>query len=229
MAGPGVRSTDRASLRRLDDLLGEHLLVPAVAQQDTIELVIAAWSVPAVMRLLRDDEALRYEILADICGVDTGETMQVVYHLWSPLSPDWLRVIADGLSRDDPRAPSITFLWPGAEWGEREAYDMFGIVFEGNRDLRRIYMPPDYLAFPLRKDFLLADDASRAPGAGIRHMELAFQPAEQRARPVRRTSPGTGAVLAAGEEPRRLPGAPAIAGGRTGAGERAGAGDEVQP
>ena len=50
--------------------------------------------------------------------------------------------------------PSVTFLWKGAEWAEREAYDMFGIIFEGNRDLRRIYMPPDYTSFPLRKDFL---------------------------------------------------------------------------
>ena len=65
--------------------------------------------------------------------------------------------------------PSVTFLWNGAEWAEREAYDMFGIIFEGNRDLRRIYMPPDYLGFPLRKDFLLPDDASRSPGQGIRH------------------------------------------------------------
>ena len=48
-------------------------------------------------------------------------------------------MIADGLSRDDPRVPSVTFLWKGAEWAEREAYDMFGIIFEGNRDLRRIY------------------------------------------------------------------------------------------
>ena len=56
---------------------------------------------------------------------------------------------ADGLSRDDPRVPSVTFLWKGAEWMEREAYDMFGITFEGNRDLRRIYMPPDYTSFPL--------------------------------------------------------------------------------
>jgi len=110
------------------------------------------------MRTLREDPAFRFEILADICGVDTGTVLQVVYHLWSPLSPEWLRVIADGLPREDPRIPSITFLWKGAEWGEREAYDMFGIVFEGNRDLRRIYMPPDYRGFPLRKDFLLADD-----------------------------------------------------------------------
>ena len=164
---------------------------------DTIELVIAPASVPAVMRTLREDGDLRFELLADICGVDTGLTMQVVYHLWSPLSPDWVRVIADGLSREDPRVPSITFLWPGAEWGEREAYDMFGIEFEGNRDLRRIYMPPDYLAFPLRKDFAMPDDSSRGPGQGIRHMEQPVAPGEVRASLVIRTSPGAGAVLGA--------------------------------
>jgi NADH-quinone oxidoreductase subunit C len=212
VAGPGVRTTDRSPLHRIQELLAEHLLVPAVRLGDTIELVIPAGPVPTVLRTLRDDEALRFEILSDICGVDTGRTMQVVYHLWSPLSPDWLRVIADGLSRDDPRVPSITFLWPGAEWGEREAYDMFGIVFEGNRDLRRIYMPPDYLAFPLRKDFLLADDASRSPGQGIRAMELALPPAETRSRPVLRTSLGSGAVLGADGKRLRVAGGGSLLG-----------------
>jgi NADH:ubiquinone oxidoreductase subunit C len=182
-------------LGRIEGRLGDRLLVPAAAAGDTIELVVAPASVPAVMRTLRDDTDLRYEILADLCGVDTGLTMQVVYHLWSPLASDWLRVIADGLSREDPRVPSITFLWNGAEWGEREAYDMFGIIFEGNRDLRRIYMPPDYLAFPLRKDFALADDASRAPGAGIRHMEMPHPPSETRSPLTLRVSPGAGAVI----------------------------------
>ena len=128
------------------------------------------------MRTLHDDPDLRFRLLADICGVDTGSTMQVVYHVWSDTSPDWLRVIVVDLPRNDPRLPSITFLWKGAEWGEREAYDMFGLIFEGNRDLRRIYMPPDYVSFPLRKDFLLPDDASRSPGMGIRHMEQAAHP-----------------------------------------------------
>ena len=86
--------------------------------------------------------------------------------------------------------PSVTFLWNGAEWAEREAYDMFGIIFEGNRDLRRIYMPPDYQGFPLRKDFLLPDDASRSPGQGIRHMEQPLPPAETGRRPVLRVQPG---------------------------------------
>jgi NADH-quinone oxidoreductase subunit C len=183
--------------------------VPAALRADGLELIIAAGSVPLVLRGLREDAELRYEILADLCGVDTGLTMQVVYHLWSPLTSHWLRVVADGLSRDDPRVPSITFLWPGAEWAEREAYDMFGIIFEGNRDLRRIYMPPDYLAFPLRKDFALADDASRAPGEGIRHMERPAAPAEARIAPVLRSSPGTGAVI--GPDGSRLPIAPSRA------------------
>jgi NADH-quinone oxidoreductase subunit C len=86
-------------------------------------------------------------------------------------------VIAVGLSREDPRVPSATFLWTGAEWMEREAYDMFGITFEGNRDLRRIYMPPDYTSFPLRKDFYLADDSARSSGAGVRHVERTAAPA----------------------------------------------------
>jgi NADH:ubiquinone oxidoreductase subunit C len=69
---------------------------------------------------------------------------------------------------------------------EREAYDMFGIVFEGNRDLRRIYMPPDYTSFPLRKDFYLPDDAARSPGGGVRSMERPHTPLAPGAAPVRR-------------------------------------------
>jgi len=165
------------------------------------------------MRTLREDPAFRFEILSDICGVDTGTALQVVYHLWSPLSPDWLRVIADGLPREDPRVPSVTFLWKGAEWGEREAYDMFGIVFEGNRDLRRIYMPPDYVGFPLRKDFLMPDDASRSPGMGIRYMEQPVPTAETGRRPVLRSSPGTGSLITPGGSAIGAGGAGAIGSG----------------
>jgi NADH-quinone oxidoreductase subunit C len=143
--------------------------------------------VTEVIRDLHDDPAFGFEILADLAGVDTGTDMQVVYHLWSPLTPDWLRIIAVGMPRDEPRVPSLTGLWPGAEWMERETYDMFGIIFEGNRDLRRIYMPPDYASFPLRKDFYLADDAARSPGGGVRHMEQTHVPTQATPSVVRRT------------------------------------------
>src|SRR5918999_1636536 len=177
---------DRLFRRRVEARFGDRLTGPVRQRHDTTEIRIRPADVPDVLRTLHDDPEFRFTFLSDLAGVDTGTAMQVVYHLWSDVTPDWLRVIADGMPRDDPRVPSVTFLWKGAEWMEREAYDMFGIVFEGNRDLRRIYMPADYVSFPLRKDFLLADDAARSPGEGFRHMEQTHQPAETLRQPVRR-------------------------------------------
>ena len=167
---------DRALKGRLEARFGDQLAGPVRQRHDETEIRIRPGDVTQVLTALHDEPEFRFEFLADLCGVDTGEVMQVVYHLWSDTTPDWLRVIADGLSREDPRVPSATFLWKGAEWQEREAYDMFGITFEGNRDLRRIYMPPDYTSFPLRKDFFLPDDAARSPGAGVRPMERTHTP-----------------------------------------------------
>jgi NADH-quinone oxidoreductase subunit C len=178
---------DRALKLRLEARFGEALHGPVRQRLDETEVRIGPKDVTEVLRALHDEPDLGFSVLADLAGVDTGDTMQVVYHLWSGATGDWLRVIAEGLPRDDPRVPSVTFLWKGAEWMERETYDMFGIVFEGNRDLRRIYMPPDYTSFPLRKDFYLADDAARSPGAGVRHMERTHSPAGTVAGTVRRT------------------------------------------
>ena len=160
-------------------------------RHDQTEIRIAAGATVDVLRTLHDDPAFRFEVLADLAGVDTGDSMQVVYHLWSETTPDWLRVIVVDLDREDPRVPSATFLWKGAEWMEREAYDMFGLVFEGNRDLRRIYLPDDFGSFPLRKDFHLPDDAARSPGGGVRPMERAGAPKDADETTLRRTSPAT--------------------------------------
>ena len=181
---------DRILKGRLVARFGERLVGPVRQRHDETEIRVAAGDVPDVMRTLNDDPELRFQLLADLCGVDTGTTLQVTYHLWSPISSDWLRVIAMDLPREDPRVPSVTFLWKGAEWMEREAYDMFGIVFEGNRDLRRIYMPDDYVSHPLRKDFHLADDASRSPAAGVRNMERVGTPADATHATVVRKSAG---------------------------------------
>jgi NADH-quinone oxidoreductase subunit C len=167
---------DRRLRTRLEARFGDQLTGPVRQRHDETELRVAPGDLTQVLTALHDEPEFRFVFLADLCGVDTGRVMQTVYHLWSETTTDWLRIVVDGLSRDDPRVPSITFLWPGAEWMEREAYDMFGITFEGNRDLRRIYMPPDYTSFPLRKDFYLADDAARSPGAGVRPMEQVHAP-----------------------------------------------------
>jgi NADH-quinone oxidoreductase subunit C len=167
---------DRPLARRLEVRFEGQLHGHARQRHDQTEIRIGAGDVQDVLRSLHDEPELGFTMLVDLAGVDTGTEMQVVFHLYSATTTDWLRVIAEGLSRDDPRVPSVTFLWPGAEWMERETYDMFGITFEGNRDLRRIYMPPDYTSFPLRKDFYLPDDAARSPGAGVRHVERTESP-----------------------------------------------------
>ena len=178
---------DRQLRARLEKRFADQASGPVRQRHDTTELRIGAADLTVVMTALHDEPDLEFVILADLAGVDTGDHMQVVYHLWSAKTPDWLRVIADGLPRDNPRIATLTGLWPGAEWMERETYDMFGIIFEGNRDLRRIYMPPDYTSFPLRKDFYLPDDAARSPGGGVRHMERTHVPTQATDRVVRRT------------------------------------------
>jgi NADH-quinone oxidoreductase subunit C len=140
--------------------------------EDTVEFQIDGSDTVDVLTLLRDDPELDFFMLADEAAVDygPGAHLEVVYHLYSDKHPAWVRVRAR-VDRSDPRIASITHLWKGAEFHEREAYDMMGIIFEGNRDLRRIYMSPDYRSFPLRKDFILPDDAADSPAAGVNPLE----------------------------------------------------------
>ena len=111
-------------------------------------LEVCAW--------LRDDPECDYVMLLDVTAAhwpDSREPMEVIYHLYSLGRNDRLRLkVRTG---DTGPVPSVTPLWASAEWNEREAYDMFGIVFEGHPDLRRILMPEDYTDFPLRKELPL--------------------------------------------------------------------------
>ena len=148
-------------------------LAPTVwTDEDTVEVRIDGERNVKLLEVLRDDPELHFFMLADAAAVDYGpsEHFEVVYHLYSDLHPAWLRVRAR-VDRADPHLPTITGLWEGACFHEREMYDMMGIVFDGSRDLRRIYMSPDYRSFPLRKDFLLPDDAADSPAAGVDPLE----------------------------------------------------------
>jgi NADH-quinone oxidoreductase subunit C len=140
--------------------------------EDTVEFQVDGARAVDVLTQLRDDPDLAFFILADEAAVDygPGERFEVVYHLFSWKHPAWLRVRAH-VDRADPRIGTITHLWEGATFHEREIYDMMGIVFEGNRDLRRIYMSPDYRSFPQRKDFILPDDAADSPAHGVNPLE----------------------------------------------------------
>ena len=125
--------------------------------RDETTLHIKKEDIIAVCTFLRDDEDCKFDYLSDLCGADayTPENrFEVVYNLYSLQNKQRLRlkVLTD---ESDLHVPSVTMVWPGAGWPEREAYDMFGIIFDGNSDLRRMYMPEEFEYFPLRKDFPL--------------------------------------------------------------------------
>ncbi len=111
----------------------------------------------AVCMFLRDDTDCRFDYLSDLCGADAytpEDRFEVIYNLYSLANKERLR-LKISTDESDLHVPSVTSVWPGAEWPEREAFDMFGIIFDGNKDLRRMYMPEEFEHFPLRKDFPL--------------------------------------------------------------------------
>ena len=112
--------------------------------------------IPDTIALLRDDPKCRFGCLMDICGADYPERemrFDVVYHLLSP----WLnhRIRVRTMTDATAAVPSIVGLFPAANWFEREAYDLYGILFEGHPDLRRILTDYGFQGHPLRKDFPL--------------------------------------------------------------------------
>ncbi len=107
-----------------------------------------------VARFLRDDPELCYNFLENLCGVDylgREPRFEVVYHLLSFANRHRI-CLKVGVSERNPSVPSLTGLWPGANYHERETFDMFGITFTGHPCLDRILMPEDWEGHPLRKD-----------------------------------------------------------------------------
>ncbi len=117
-----------------------------------------------ILRFLRDDPGQSYEMLTDLMGADLGggRPLQVWYQLWSMRHGRQLRLTCE-VPLDDLAVASVTGLWNSADWLEREVFDMYGVVFRGHPDLRRILMPENYEeGFPLRKDFPLRGRFSRS-------------------------------------------------------------------
>ena len=108
-----------------------------------------------VCRYLRDDPELKFEVLSDLTGLDLPKEnkIQVVYHLYSYTRRHQIVVKAD-LPRENPRVSTMEVVWKAANWMEREVFDLFGVVFDGHSDLRRILLPEDWVGHPLRKDYV---------------------------------------------------------------------------
>ena len=116
---------------------------------------VNAANLKEVCLALRDDGALKFSVLSDLTAVDlpTGNVIQVVYHLYSYEPPQQIVIKAD-VDRDEPRIVTVEDVWKVANWFEREVFDLFGVLFEGHSDLRRILLPEDWVGYPLRKDFV---------------------------------------------------------------------------
>lgn len=150
---------DDASLSELQSLLEERLsgkIDSITCAYGELTLTTTPGDILAVLRFLRDDASCRFISFIDLCGVDypgRKNRFEVVYHLLSPHQNARLRL---KLSADaDTMIPSAVEVFPGAEWFEREAYDMYGILFTGHPDLRRLLTDYGFEGHPLRKDFPL--------------------------------------------------------------------------
>jgi NADH-quinone oxidoreductase subunit C len=152
--------------------------IAATVARGEVTVVVPAAEHLEVARTLRDDERLRFEQLIDLAGVDyrdygngawQGARFAVVMHLLS-VTHNWrLRVRTFCPDDDLPMVASVTPIWSAAGWFEREAFDLFGIVFEGHADLRRILTDYGFVGHPFRKDF---------PISG--HVEMRYDPGERR-------------------------------------------------
>ena len=138
----------------------EAKLQGAVERRDItrgeLTVVVARDQIVRVLTELRDDSDCLFEVLIDICGVDYPERenrFDVVYHLLSPRKNQRIRVKCE--TDEETPVPSVVDVFPAANWFEREAYDMYGILFSGHPDLRRILTDYGFQGYPLRKDFPL--------------------------------------------------------------------------
>ncbi|MBL0086412.1 MAG: NADH-quinone oxidoreductase subunit C [Ideonella sp.] len=147
-------------------------------ERGEITITVTAGDYLAVARSLRDTAALKFEQLIDLCGLDyssykdrpwDGPRYCIVSHLLS-VSHNW-RVRLKVFAPDDavPVVASLTELWSSADWFEREAFDMVGVIFDGHNDLRRILTDYGFIGHPLRKDF---------PAVG--HVEMRYDPEQKR-------------------------------------------------
>ncbi len=123
-----------------------------------VTIIVPRDNIAAVCTFLKTSADTRFDFLADVCGVDRGPEeeprFEVNYHLFSTTKFHRLRLKVL-LHEEDLHVPTVTTVWRTANWHERETYDLFGVVFDGHPDLRRILLPEDWQGHALRKDFPL--------------------------------------------------------------------------
>ncbi len=165
-----VNPLAEASVALLKERFGESVLAATVYRGETTVLLAPA-ALVGVCVALRDAAHLRYDLLEDLTAVDWPQReprFDLVYQLMSTETGASLRLKIQVGGEDDPEpeVPTISVVWPAANWYEREVFDFFGVRFAGHPDLRRILMPSDWVGYPLRKDYPLTGFALPEPHWG---------------------------------------------------------------
>lgn len=149
---------NNTTLEKLKERFAESIL-EVIEFRGELTVIIRKEDIVPVCQFLRDNPELSNGFFSDLCGVDWLERkprFDVVYNLYSIEKNHRIRLKVQVDA--DESVPSVTSVWSGANWFERETFDMFGIRFNGHPDLRRILMPPDWEGHPLRKDFPLTKE-----------------------------------------------------------------------
>jgi NADH-quinone oxidoreductase subunit C len=156
--------------RALARLAPEGSIEKVVVHRGEITFFVRREHLLATVKHLRDDAALRFELLSGVSGVhypdDSGRELHAVYHLLSMTHNRRIRLEVTAPDAD-PHIPSIVATYPTADWHERETFDFFGIVFDGHPALTRIMMPDDWPGHPQRKDYPLGGIPVEYKGATI--------------------------------------------------------------
>jgi len=142
----------------------EQLLPGVSLSLEGAVLIVSPNDLITICRLLKDNERFNLDYLADLTAVDylpdptgTPGRIDVVYHLYSMAKKHGPVTLKVKLPRANPTVASVTPIWRGAEFQEREAYDLYGVKFEGHPDLRRILMWDGFEGHPMRKDYVVED------------------------------------------------------------------------
>ena len=124
--------------------------------RDEVTVYVPREHINEACRFMKDEQG--FDMLADLCGADRGPEedprFEVNYHLFSTIHKNRIRFKVM-LSEDEPNVETVSTVWKTADWHERETYDMFGVIFDGHADLRRILLPSDFDGHALRKDYPL--------------------------------------------------------------------------
>ena len=141
---------------KLLDHFGDEVIVGLTEAEEMLRdpfITVAGARIDKVCLYCRVEPKLAFDFCQSITGLDTGETLTCVYHLYSYGNRHTL-VLKTDTPRAEPRLPSSVHVWPAADWYEREVYDLYGIEFTGHPDLRRLLLPEDWEGHPMRKDWV---------------------------------------------------------------------------